>query len=90
MYVAKCAGNYEVFVESNAEGATPYQQITDLEDCAALCDNMLTCVAFDFDRNTPPYKGANCWIHTDANIVMKSQPSVDHHVKHPECLTGTH
>ena len=52
-------------------------------ECAELCQSLPECIAFDYDRNLPPYKNSRCWIHDDSSIVMKEQPAVDHYVKGP-------
>ncbi len=88
LFSLACDGNYVTYMESNAEGATSYSHITSVDECASLCDNMLACVAFDWDYNDPPYQGSHCWVHTNPNIAMKSQPFVNHHVKQPGCAIG--
>ena len=87
---SECKENkYEVFLETNAEGAKPHKEITTVKACAEKCNSKKNCIAFDFDRNDPPNEGARCWIHTDPKIVRKSQPAVDHHIRHiNDCEAG--
>ena len=68
-------------VGHNAEGATLHKSITDRKSCANLCISTPECVAFDYDYNDPPYKGANCWIHDNPNLKIKTQPHVDHYTR---------
>ncbi len=83
-----CSTPFERNAEHNAEGATPYHDIMSVNECADLCRTLAKCIAFDYDRNLPPYKNSRCWIHDDASIVMKEQPAVDHYVKGPLVCTA--
>ena len=78
-----CVSNFDGHYEHNAEGATPHYGFETVTACADLCRETPDCIAFDFDRNNPPYKDARCWIHDDLSIVMKEQPAVDHYVRIP-------
>merc|ERR1711893_334798 len=69
-----CISNFKGYIEHNAEGATPHYGYETVAACADLCRETIDCIAFDFDRNEPPYKNARCWIHDDPSIVMKEQP----------------
>ena len=83
-----CSNPFERFVEHNAEGATPYHDIETVADCADFCRSLSECIAFDYDRNEPPYKNARCWIHDDPSIVMKKQSAVTHFVVEPCTFNG--
>ncbi len=78
---SECKEDFTVYFEHNAEGATPYPTVRSVEECASLCRAVPQCVAFDYDRNDPPFENSKCWIHSDVNIVMKKQHAVDHHIK---------
>ena len=81
MYFSDCISNFDSAYEHNAEGAKPYKKMKTVEACADLCREIPDCVAFDFDRNEPPYKNSRCWIHTDGDLVVKEQPAVDHYTR---------
>ena len=85
--ITACEDSFDGFAEHNAEGATPHYGYETVDECADLCRKTPECIAFDFDRNLPPYKNARCWIHDDTSIVMKEQPAVDHYVRKP-CTYG--
>ena len=70
-----------MYFEHNAEGAKPFHNISTVDKCAMMCEKSSSCVAFDYDRNTPPYKNSSCWIHDDQNLKIKEQPAVDHYTK---------
>ncbi len=74
-------GEFAVMFDANAEGASPYSEFSTVEECAAKCQSTTDCVAFDFDRNDNPYENSHCWIHYDANIIIKKQMVVDHFEK---------
>ncbi len=78
--ITGCWGQFGVHTEHNAEGGIPHHNADSPEKCAELCSMTQTCVAFDYDRNNPPYTGAICWIHDNVNLVMKPQKAVDHYV----------
>ena len=76
-----CKIPFTKFANHNANTATPYPEVREVEKCLDLCRENPDCIAVDYDRNEPPYKNAPCWIHTDKGIVMKPQPKVDHYVR---------
>ncbi len=78
-----CEDSFSGMVEHNAEGATPFDKYTTVQECADLCRETLECVAFDYDRNEPPYKNARCWIHDNPGLVVKEQSAVDHYTRIP-------
>ena len=86
--IAACVDDFIGTAEHNAEGAYPVHEITTVAGCAELCRQTEGCIAFDYDRNLPPYKNSRCWIHDNPSIVMKEQPAVDHYVRKP-CPYGS-
>ena len=76
-----CIGQYSVQYEHNAEGAYPVygEDVESVDGCTELCQSIPECLAFDYDRNEPPYKNARCWIHDNPALVVKQQPAVDHY-----------
>ena len=80
-FIVDCRNQFAVQFGHNAEGATPYDTITNRKECMQLCTSMSDCTAIDYDYNDPPYKNANCWIHTDDNIIVKTQHQVDHYTR---------
>ncbi len=85
----ECGMEFIVQLEHNAEGGTAYHQINTVDGCAEKCRKTKDCIAFDYDRNIPPYTYSKCWLHTDSSIVMKSEPSVDHYFM-GICQSGKH
>lgn len=63
----------------NAEGGTLYHGISSVSKCAEFCMKIPECVAFDFDKNDPPFKNARCWIHENSKCMVKKQALVDHY-----------
>ena len=70
---------FTFLMNHNANGASPYQGITSVSECAKTCMRTPNCTAFDYDRNDPPYKNAHCWIHNGTNFEVKVQHAVDHY-----------
>ena len=76
---------FSVLVDQHAEYAYPVHEIESVEDCAQLCQNIPECLAFDYDRNLPPFKNSRCWIHDVAGRPIIEVEGVDHYKKQP-CL----
>ncbi len=86
---ARCSVSFSHQTGHNAEGAYPVHDIETVAGCSDLCRNTPECLAFDFDRNNPPYKNARCWIHDNPGLVVKEQPAVDHYTRGPmACYSG--
>ncbi len=80
-YYAECLSNYAVAFDHNAEEGRALKQISDVDGCAAKCNDIQDCVAFDFDRSDAPYKDSRCWIHDSDDFIKKKQAEVDHYTK---------
>ncbi len=76
-----CMSNFDSHPERNADGGSPQRGFESVSACADRCRELPECVAFDYDRNDPPYREARCWIHNNSQLKVKEQPAVDHYTR---------
>ena len=59
---------FEVFENTNANGATRDSGSDTVDECKSVCLSNSDCVGFDFNTIANPNE---CWIHTDSNAISE-------------------